>query len=517
MNGRTLALLAAAWLPLAACSGPATTPAGAPQPTAAALATITADDFYSRISILAADSMHGRDTPSRGLDAAAGYLVSEYRRLGLEPAGEDGYYQWYPFPMLGLDTTTVHFGTVAGGENVMLRYAEDFYVAPVEGGIPGGGDMNHARLLYVGMLMNGSLPAGDYEGAAPMVLIPGGAGRDWNIAVNRARAEARAAGATALVAVASHEYATAAFQRMAQQARVPRRRIPAADEIPVIYLTARAAAQVAERAGVTLSELPHEPASPIELEGVDAHFAASAVRIDEGRAPNVAAVLRGSDPALRDEYVVLSAHMDHVGVGAPVNGDSIYNGADDNASGTTALIEIAEALASMPEPPARSIIFLHVSGEEHGLLGSRWYSDHPTVPLERIVANINIDMIARNAPDSVVVIGKDYSSLGDVVNEVGASHPELRLTASDDIWPEERFFFRSDHFNFARKEIPSIFFFSGVHEDYHRPSDEVDTLDMDKAARVSRMVLQTLRRIADDPQRPVWDPEGLEEVRALTR
>src|SRR5690606_25103748 len=198
-------------------------------------------------------------------------------------------------------------------------------------------------------------------------------------------------------------------------------------------------------------------------------------------APNVVAVLPGSDPALRDEYVILSAHMDHVGVGPHVNGDSIYNGADDDASGTSGLLEVAEAMVSLPQAPRRSVVFLHVSGEEHGLLGSRWYSDHPTVPLERVVANINVDMIGRNSPDSVVVIGKEYSSLGEVVNGVGADHPELGLVVSDDIWPEERFFFRSDHFNFARKEIPALFFFTGVHEDYHQPSDEVEKLDVDKA------------------------------------
>jgi hypothetical protein len=234
-------------------------------------------------------------------------------------------------------------------------------------------------------------------------------------------------------------------------------------------------------------------------------------------APNVAAVIRGSDPALRDEYVVLTAHLDHVGVGRPINGDSVYNGADDNASGTAALLEIAEAMAASATRPARSVMFLHVSGEELGLLGSRWFSDNPTVPIGQIVANLNADMIGRNAPDSIVVIGKDYSTLGRTVNEVAARHPELGLTVSDDIWPQERFFFRSDQFNFARKEIPVLFFFSGVHEDYHRPSDTVDRLDVDKAARVARIIHYTTLAIANDPNRPQWDPRGLAEVRSMTR
>ena len=234
-------------------------------------------------------------------------------------------------------------------------------------------------------------------------------------------------------------------------------------------------------------------------------------------APNVVAIFPGADPALRDEYVVLSAHMDHVGVGRPVRGDSIYNGADDDASGTSALLEVAEAFASMRERPARSILFLAVSGEEKGLLGSEYFSDHPTVPIGSIVANVNMDMIGRNTRDTVAVIGKGYSSLGDVVQRVAAENRGLLgLVAGDDIWPRERFFFRSDHYNFARKEIPSIFFFAGPHEDYHEPSDEVERLDVDKAARVARMIFLTTHVIATDPQRPQWTPSGLREVRRMT-
>jgi hypothetical protein len=234
---------------------------------------------------------------------------------------------------------------------------------------------------------------------------------------------------------------------------------------------------------------------------------------------NVVGMIPGADPALRHEAVIVGAHYDHVGMGRAVDGDSIYNGADDDASGTSALLEVAEAFASMEEAqrPARSILFLAVSGEEKGLLGSEYYSDHPTVPLQSIVANVNMDMIARNSRDTVVVIGKNYSNLGDVVNRVAAENRQLiGLTAGDDIWPRERFFFRSDHFNFARKEIPAIFFFAGTHEDYHEPSDEVENIDADKAARVARMIFLTTHAIAVTPQRPQWTEQGLREVRRMT-
>ncbi|HEX6589307.1 MAG TPA: M20/M25/M40 family metallo-hydrolase, partial [Longimicrobiales bacterium] len=229
------------------------------------------------------------------------------------------------------------------------------------------------------------------------------------------------------------------------------------------------------------------------------------------------AILRGSDPELADEYVVFSAHMDHVGVGRPdASGDSIYNGADDDASGTAALVEVAEAFSNLLERPRRSLVFMAVSGEEKGLLGSRWWSDHPTLPLEDVVANINVDMIGRNAPDTIVVIGQQYSSLGPTVHAVAEQRADLGLTVSEDIWPEERFFFRSDHFNFARKEIPALFFFAGVHENYHQPSDEVELIDGDKAARVARLVFYTSHEIADTVARPTWTEQGLSEIRALT-
>jgi Zn-dependent M28 family amino/carboxypeptidase len=173
----------------------------------------------------------------------------------------------------------------------------------------------------------------------------------------------------------------------------------------------------------------------------------------------VVAVLPGSDPQLRNEYVVLSAHFDHVGVGRPdADGDSIYNGADDDASGTSVMLAVARALSQLPTKPARSVMFLAVSGEEKGLLGSAYYVDHPTVPLERIRGQHQHDMVGRNHPDTLIAIGQEYSSLGPLTHRISTAHPELRFTIAPDLDPKEQVFFRSDHFNFARKQIPAIFF-----------------------------------------------------------
>jgi len=233
----------------------------------------------------------------------------------------------------------------------------------------------------------------------------------------------------------------------------------------------------------------------------------------EVSAPNVIAILDGSDPGLRDEYVVFSGHMDHVGMGAPdANGDSIFNGADDDASGTTAVIEVAEAMSSLSTPPRRSMLFVLVSGEEKGLWGSEWYAENSTVPVESMVANLNTDMVGRNWPDTIVAIGKEHSDLGVTLNTVNEAHPELRMTAIDDIWPEERFYFRSDHFNFAKKGVPVLFFFNGTHDDYHGRDDEPDRIDTEKAARIGQLVFFLGMEIGNRTERPKWNPESYARI-----
>jgi hypothetical protein len=520
-TGTSLALVAALLWTSSACArqnGQVEAAATAGATPAAAAATITPEDMRARIATIADDSMAGRDTPSPGLDATAQWIADQYAAFGLEPAGEDGtFFQRYQFPLRALDTTGVHFGTVVAGENVMLAYAEDYYVSaatPFEDRA-----MGHGSLVWVGRLEDGSWPSVEAaRGQVMVVSLPGAYDRDWRIASGQALRSAQEAGARALVVVLGEDFPEIAFKRLAELAGAPSRSLVDPDEIPVFYVRPAAAEAVFARGGVDLGSLLAEAGASLTVPGVEAHFSADAVVVEDATAPNVVAMLRGSDPALADTYVVFSAHMDHVGVGtANAAGDSIYNGADDDASGTSALVEMAQAFSLLDEAPRRSLVFLNVSGEEKGLLGSRWFTEHPTIPIDRVVANVNMDMIARNAPDSIVVIGQEYSSLGPLLQRVAAEHPELGLTVSEDLWPEERFFFRSDHFNFARLEIPALFFFAGVHEDYHQPSDEIDTLDLDKAARVARLAFWTAHAIADSPQAPTWTEQGLEDVRALTR
>jgi len=256
------------------------------------------------------------------------------------------------------------------------------------------------------------------------------------------------------------------------------------------------------------------------LDGITVTYRAVERVVSRAGAPNVVGILEGRDPRLKDEYVFFTGHMDHVGVAGP-NGtggcqaqgaDSICNGADDDGSGTVAVIEAAEAFARLQPRPKRSLVFMTVSGEEKGLWGSAYYADHPTVPMASIVADLNTDMVGRNWKDTITVIGKEHSDLGATLNRVGAAHPELNMRPIDDLWPEENFYFRSDHYNFARKGVPILFFFNGTHPDYHRPSDSVDKINAEKESRIIKLVFYLGLEIANAAERPKWNPDSYKRI-----
>ncbi|HEY2825734.1 MAG TPA: M20/M25/M40 family metallo-hydrolase, partial [Gemmatimonadales bacterium] len=221
---------------------------------------------------------------------------------------------------------------------------------------------------------------------------------------------------------------------------------------------------------------------------------------------------------LKSEYVFLTGHMDHIGTPGsgegcePKGADTICNGADDDASGTIGVVELAQALSQLHPRPKRSLVFMTVSGEERGLWGSQYYSEHPVVPLAQTVADLNTDMIGRNWKDSIVVIGKEHSDLGATLNRVGAEHPELHMKPTDDIWPQENFYFRSDHYNFARKGVPILFFFNGVHDDYHQASDDVAKIDGEKESRIIKLDFYMALAVANTAARPKWNPESYRKI-----
>ncbi len=238
--------------------------------------------------------------------------------------------------------------------------------------------------------------------------------------------------------------------------------------------------------------------------------------------PNVLAVLRGSDPALAKEHVVLSAHLDHLGIGPAKDGDAIYNGAYDNASGTAGILEIARAFAALPHRPRRSILFAAVTAEEKGLLGAEYFTHYPTVPIQGIVADLNMDMFLTLFPvKDVVAFGGEHSSLGSVVKEAAG---RVGLEVSPDPFPEEVVFIRADHYAFVRKGIPAVTLSCGLKSAdpkidggvlfrrwlgtvYHSPKDDMaQPMDFESAAKIVRLYYLMADEVADAARRPSWNP-----------
>ncbi len=478
-----------------------------PAPIAAAAATITESDVAHRIGVIAHDSMLGRDTPSRGLELTAKYVAEQFRRFGLRPGGEDGtWFQRYAISRRRLDLAGSRVVFRAGGKADTARFDRSARYAkgivperPVSGPV---------------VLVGGGLTA-EAVGAMPVrdkvVLYAPGTSRaalEQGVQAERALRLARPA-AVILVSGLPPERFASLVPRHAPERTSLELKLESPPFVEVAEGSVRGALDAAsvDLAAVRGSAQPvfrEIPALGVRLELRDSV-------LSRLTAPNTVGILEGSDPALRDEYLVYSAHMDHVGI-EPGRADSIYNGADDDASGTAGVIELAEAFSRPGARPRRSVVFLTVSGEEKGLWGSRYYSEHPTVPLDRIVANINIDMIGRNWPDTIVAIGKEHSDLGATLERVNAAHPELGMSAIDDRWPEERFYFRSDHYNFARKGVPILFFFNGVHPDYHQVTDSPEKIDAEKESRILRLLFYLGQDVANAPERPKWNPASREEI-----
>jgi hypothetical protein len=484
-----------------------------------AVATISAAHFRAGVGVIADDSMRGRDTPSPELEKTAAWVASEFRRVGLRPAGDAGsYIQRFQLRRSRPDssfTLTVSGRGVTShwrlGRDLAVRWGE-LPVAPVTSPV----------VLLAGVPADLTRPLGDVPARDAVVLhviTPDQAGGEI---LNPLLGAAMALGVRAWIIVANlpeprfARLASASFRPqwdlLGRTSRgSPRRPMLAA--VPDSSVLA-----ILASAGEDLAAL-RTPAGQgaRALSGVSVAFAPHWIVEAEPTAPNVIGVLQGRDRTLRDEAVVFVAHMDHVGVTAdgrcPAAGaDSTCNGADDNASGAVGVVELAEAYATMRPRPRRSMVFLGVSAEERGLFGSYHYTDDPTIPLERTVAAIDLDMLSRNAPDSIIVVGKRFSSIGDVADRVAREHPELHMTPGDDPDPSGFNWQSSDHLPFAQRGVPAVFFFAGVHPDLHEATDAVDRADWDKAERVARLTFYLGLDIANAPTRPLWDPAARQRI-----
>ena len=502
---------------------------------------ITVTQLRDYLTFIASDEMEGRDTPSRGLDLTAKFLAMHLAQLGLKPAGDDETF----FQKIALRRDLVskeRTRVLLNDQN--LAFGEDYIALPVNADLSGplvfagnGWFVKSKNIdAYKGIDAQGKIAVifsslnGLPRGVSDADLRSGKPGEDWMNPVQYARKR----GAIATVIVPDFQF-LANWDRNRQRLNerpatvVDKFQPPETGRLPGIVLTPRIANllfQGEKQSATSLFEAVFggETPAPFELNPTKKMTIAINTKGDPISTQNVVAVFEGSDPVLKDEYVALGAHYDHVGIGAPVNGDSIYNGADDDGSGTTALLAIAEALAKAQTRPKRSVLFIWHAGEEKGLWGSRYFTEYPTIPLQKIVAQLNIDMIGRSktygdtnprnkslsGPNEIYVIGSKMMSteLGELTERVNKEYLNLSYNYRyDDPKDPNRFFFRSDHYNYARKGIPIVFFFDGEHEDYHRPGDEPQKIDYEKMQKVVRTVYLTLWEIANRPTRPRVDKQ----------
>ncbi len=467
--------------------------------------TITERELKGHLEILASDSFLGRDTGKEGQKKAAAYLRSRFMEMGIPavpaPYSEtiiDGYYQPYELLEERAGSISLEYGGRSKGLKDGLLYFSEVLDE----------DQAVRELVYVG---DGTkLPAG-IELAGRVVLMDGRklAGKDGMFGELRERLEPlRRAGARAIFMMVP------SFGAMAEQVHMT------GSHLKLAYETKKKTGPGAGQFIMVEDDLAKELVGERVFKKRRRWKSGKALTTDfvlrvssketKVIAENVLAYIEGGDK--KDEVVVLTAHYDHVGVEDGV----VYNGADDDGSGTVALLEIAEAFAKAKEEghgPRRSVLIMPVSGEEKGLLGSRYYSDHPVFPLELTVADLNIDMIGRvdsahrTSTPYVYVIGSDRLSSGlHKANEEanGSVGLQLDYTFNAESDPN-RFYYRSDHYNFARKGVPSVFYFSGVHEDYHKPGDDVDKIRFDLLRMRSELVFRTAWSLANSEDRIVVD------------
>ncbi|MBV6404087.1 MAG: M28 family peptidase [Flavobacteriales bacterium] len=486
--------------------------------------TITATDLMRHLTVLASDAYEGRETGQRGQKMAAEYLREQFRSYGIPPVPggdtlgvEDGYFQ--PF-VLEVRRPGGVVLTVAGRS---YRYMDGmfYFNERLEG------ELRVQELVVVvatAARPSDLLKGTDLKGRGLLVLQDGRTGEPALEVLSRWTAAAEGAGAaTLLFAPAEYEELRFTYNHYLSGTRM---RLADADGtngdkghrtgLQALLVNDALGDDLLERLGLDHRKVlrkarrrPFVHAGPIELAMNGTPLRSRLV------SENVLAYVEGGDR--RDELVVVTAHYDHIGK----DGDEVYNGADDDGSGTVAVLEMAEAFAKARAEghgPRRSVLFMPVSAEEKGLLGSLYYSLHPVFSLERTVADLNIDMIGRrdsahaSGAPYVYVIGSDRMSteLHAVNEQANSTYTGLELdytfNAPDD---PNKYYYRSDHYNFARNGVPAIFYFSGVHEDYHGPGDEVDKILPDLLEQRTRLVFHTAWLLANRPERIVVDrPEG---------
>lgn len=514
---------------------------------------ISVDFLKTHLSVLADDSLKGRDTGSEGLKIAARYLAQQYQSMGLQPVGDNAsYFQHFSLSALKRDSTV--FELYKNGDlvdrSVESKKSTGNFIRSF-----GGSDTLSGEIVFAGFGIDdpdhGIHHLGDMNLKGKWVLIfqqiPHVVDGDTLIdpaingktRFNTIIEEKGAAGILNIAPISEDQYEATAQKNNVRYSEPTQFNLEYLDDstggLPMGYNLVKPsmASRILgiEATPMALKEYQDSliknltSFSPKETEYSLTHTPSnSRSRIGT---KNVVAMLEGSDPELKDEVVVLSAHYDHVGVGQPDStGDAIYNGADDDGSGTVALLNIAKALTRAKDEgyaPKRSILFLHVSAEEKGLFGSRYYSDHAIIPMDKTIANINIDMIGRIDPehekegvtDYSYIIGSEIisSELDSLLKVANKQSGNIALDKKyNDLQDPNQFYRRSDHWNFGRFRVPFVFFFTGVHEDYHRPSDEIQKIRFEKLAKITRTIYATTVVVANEEDPPAVDNEAFIDI-----
>jgi len=488
-------------------------------------ATITVDDLRDHLTVLASDEMEGRETGQPGQKRAAAYLRAQLEEMGFPAIGEDGgYYQTIKFSRQKWDTIALSLD----GEPV--RHLWEFYSSPSQNGSRGATEIEEVTFLGYGIdtTSYSDYRGQDVRGKTIMILSGEPRGRDgnflvtgsknpsnWSLDDGRKLRLAREMGVETVLIIDPafkknvqdvRREVLDGRMRMAEQTEAERQ------EANNIYITSDLARKILGKKNKKVIRARKRIEKSGQLRPVTVATDMTLTQekeVSELIGENVLGYLEGSDPQLREEVLVVSAHYDHLGK----RGESIFNGADDNGSGSSTILEIAEAFVKAKEAgkgPRRSVLFLWVSGEEKGLLGSEYYSTHPVFPLENTIANINVDMVGRvdekhaGNPNYIYVIGSDRLStelheINETVNE-DYTQLELDYTYNEEDDPN-RFYYRSDHYNFARNGIPSVFFFNGTHDDYHRDTDTIDKINFDKMVRIGQLIFYNAWQLANQDKR----------------
>ena len=493
------------------------------------------DRWWSHIRVLADDNMAGRNTGSPGHLRAAQFLAGEFERAGLQPAGVKGYLQPVKFKVAQIDEAHSSLAMVRDGKATPLKLGEDANLS-VRSGLAQKVD---AEVIFCGYGL--SIPEYKFDDFAGLDLkgkivvylsggpssIPGNLRSHYSFRSERWKA-IHNAGAIGVVAIANPKSMDIPWERSTLARLNPAMELAAVSDTPGEQFGATINPARAEQffaaSGHTFGELLALADQGKPLPRFPLHIrlqATEQIKTSEVESQNVIGVLPGSDPVLKYEYVVFGAHLDHLGVGAPIHGDKIYNGAMDDGSGIASLIEIATMAKLENLRPKRSILFVAVTGEEKGLLGSQYFAGAPTVPLKNIVADINMDMYLPLYPLKYLqVMGLDESTLGA---DIRAVCQKDGVIVQPDPEPQRNLFIRSDQYNFIKHGVPALTFKFGylkgspeeklakgwLTERYHAPSDDLNQpVDKAAAAKYNRVMLDLGIRVADANARPRWNADS---------